>query len=78
MEGVTPSHGGDFLEIWVLKTGFGNAFLSHMRGGGAEGKQLFEVIRYGTPQRGRVWYPPPTMGTFWKFGYTKIYVLGAL
>ena len=47
-------------------------FASHVLGGGGVRRAaLFGVIEYGTPQRGRVWTvdPPPTVGTFCKFGY---------
>ena len=52
---------------------FGQCIFAHMVGGGG-GKESssFEVIEYGTPQRGRVWEGvSPSHGgdLFWKFGY---------
>ena len=76
-EGVSPSHGGDFLEIWVLKPGFGsvinfkltsniarNVYDCSTRGGGKPFMLLSNVLY--TNGEG---VSPPMVGTFWRFGY---------
>ena len=75
-EGVAPSHGGEFLEIWVLKTRFwvrykfrinikssSKCIMIAVQGVSGEPFLLNNV--YWSPM-GRVWegVSPPTVGTF--------------
>ena len=63
----------NFVSLPEIRICLGNAFLSHIGGGGVllgGGEYYsFEVIVYRKPRRGRV-YPPPTVRTFLDF-FTK-------
>ena len=80
-EGVAHSNGGEFLEIWVLKTRFwvrykfrinikssSKCIMIAVQGVSGEPFLLNNV--YWSPM-GRMWegVSPPTVGTFWNFGY---------
>ena len=76
LDGVSPSHGGDFLEIWVLKLGFmcvinfiltsslaRNVYDCSTKGGG---KPFMLLVMYWTRMGRSI---TSHGGDFWRFGY---------